>query len=106
MSAATLAEIAADLSSKLRSLNATPADLLRAMREHDATAKRQALREAAYRACTALALAEPALPINRDFFERVGESRGIHASGSVVETRYYEALRAGLPSVHALRLNP
>ena len=54
-----------------------------------------------------LAMACPALPINRDFFERVSEAPGICRSGATCETLYYEATtRDGLPSALQTRINP
>jgi hypothetical protein len=46
---------------------------------------------------------DPALPIKRDLFERVGEMPGIHKSGATVERLYYKALSDGLPNVAQLR---
>ena len=50
-----------------------------------------------------LAVEEPELPINRDFFERIGETPGICRSGATVERIYYHALGAGMVNVSQLR---
>jgi hypothetical protein len=39
--------------------------------------------------------ADTSRPINRDFFEEVGERAGVHLSGSTVERHYYRLVREG-----------
>lgn len=61
------------------------------------------LQQLVHTAVWALALQEPATPINRALFDRVGSANGIHLSGSSVERIYYQAIGGGAVNVALVR---
>lgn len=71
-----------------------------------AVRERRRLKSKVHLAAWQLAVQEPGLAVNRDFFERISEMPGIPKSGATVERIYYEALADGLTSVALLRKKP
>ena len=101
-----LSQLAADVLERLDTQGIPEAAFATALACAVRQRKRKQRKALVHAECIRLALAQPELPINHDFFERVSDAPGVTRSGSVCESLYYEALRDGLRSVHQVRANP
>jgi hypothetical protein len=69
----------------------------------EAVRERRRLKEKVHSAAWMLAIKEPGMAIDHDFFERISEMLGGHKSGTTMERMYYQALSDGLANVALLR---